>query len=240
MIMSPIESNLQHVKAEIAAAIAGLPGDRRKTVTLVAVSKAKHAEAIRAAFTAGQRIFGENYVQEGARKIAELADLKARGIEWHFIGPLQSNKAGLLAGHFDWMHSLDRLKIAEALSRIRVGAPLNVCLQVNVSGEPSKGGVPPEQAQSLARQVMMLPGIRLRGLMAVIENTPDELKQRTQFRAMHLLFEELNRSGIVMDGDAAYLASNEDVKEFYLGLAKEGKKSFRDTKFYKRRKRWLA
>jgi len=198
--MSRIESNLQHVRACIDAAIAGLPQERRKAVTLVAVSKAKSAADVREAFAAGQRAFGENYVQEAIAKIEATSDLRPRGLTWHFIGPLQSNKARQVAQHFDWMHAIDRLKIAQALSMHRAGLPpLNVCLQINVSGEASKSGVAPADALALARQIAGLPALTFRGLMAIIENTPDETAQRTQFRMMHKLFEMLIASGLAVD-----------------------------------------
>ena len=198
--MSPIESNLQHVRDGIDAAMAGLPRERRKPVTLVAVSKAKSVADIREAFAAGQRAFGENYVQEAVAKIEAMADLRRQGMTWHFIGPLQSNKARHVARHFDWMHAIDRLKIAQALSGFRLGLPpLNVCLQINVSGESGKSGVAPAEAPTLAKKIAELPALKLRGLMAIIENTPDETTQRTQFRMMHHLFEALNRSGLGID-----------------------------------------
>ncbi|MBL8522251.1 MAG: YggS family pyridoxal phosphate-dependent enzyme [Betaproteobacteria bacterium] len=198
--MSPIESNLQHVKGIINNAIAGRHGGKTAAVTLVAVSKTKPTAVIREAFAAGQRDFGENYVQEGVAKIAELADLRPSGLIWHYLGPLQSNKARQVAQHFDWMHGIDRLKIAEALGGHRSGmAPLNVCVQVNVSGETSKSGVPPMEALALARQVMRISGLKLRGLMAIIENSPDETTQRAQFRIMHRLFDELRSDGPEID-----------------------------------------
>ena len=198
--MSPIESNLQHVRAGIAATIAGLPDGRRKPVVLIAVSKSKTASQVREAFVAGQHDFGENYVKEAIAKVDLLASLRSKGLVWHFIGPLQSNKAKLVAQHFDWIHSVDRLKIAEALSSHRQGMPpLNVCLQVNVSGEPAKSGVTPAEALDLAAKIALLPGLTLRGLMAIIENTPDETTQRTQFRMMHQLFESMKLSGFEVD-----------------------------------------
>jgi PLP dependent protein len=197
--MSPIESNLQHVKGVIHDAIAGRHGEESTVLTLVAVSKTKPAAVIREAFAAGQRDFGENYVQEGVAKIAELADLQS-GLVWHYLGPLQSNKARQVAQHFDWMHGIDRLKIAQALGEHRGGmTPLNVCVQVNVSGEPSKSGVPPMDASALAREVAQIPGLKLRGLMAIIENSPDEATQRAQFRIMHRLFDELRSDGRAVD-----------------------------------------
>ena len=172
-------------------------------VSLVAVSKTKPSAMVREAFLAGQRLFGENYVQEGVAKIAELSDLRALGIEWHFIGPLQSNKAKLVAQHFDWVHGVDRLKIAEALAKNRAEmgnfAPLNVCVQVNVSGEISKGGVAPSEANILAKQITALPALKLRGLMTIIENTPDEATQRTQFGMMRTLQQQLSGDGILLD-----------------------------------------
>lgn len=198
--MSPIESNLQHVLAGIDAAIAGLPRERQRPVTLVAVSKSKPAEDIRDAFAAGQRAFGENYVQEAIAKIESMADLRSQGQLWHFIGPLQSNKAKLVARHFDWMHTVDRIKIAQALSQHRAGMPaLNVLLQVNISGESSKSGVAPAGVPALARQIVELPGLRFRGLMTIIENTPDTDAQRAQFRMMKALFDAVIKSGLQID-----------------------------------------
>ena len=194
--MSPIESNLQHVRACINAAIARLPREQQQPVTLVAVSKAKPVVELRGAFAAGQRAFGENYVQEAVAKIEEMSDLRTQGLLWHFIGPLQSNKAGQVARLFDWMHTIDRLKIAQSLSAHRHGLPpLNVCLQINVSGEASKSGVAPAEARALADQIAALPALKFRGLMAIIENTPDESAQRMQFRMMHQLFDEFIRGG---------------------------------------------
>ncbi len=213
--MSPIKANLQHIQHEIAHAAthaATLAAAQRTSniadspngaVTLVAVSKTKPASMVREAFAAGQRQFGENYVQEGVAKIAELidlADLRGEGIEWHFIGPLQSNKAKLVAQHFDWAHGVDRLKIAQALSRHRINmAPLNVCIQVNVSGEASKSGVAPDDVFSLATEIITLPGLKLRGLMTIIENTPDEATQNAQFSTMRSLQQQLISQGISLD-----------------------------------------
>ncbi|MEO8100958.1 MAG: YggS family pyridoxal phosphate-dependent enzyme [Betaproteobacteria bacterium] len=191
---------MQHVRAGIEAAIAGLPMERRRPVTLVAVSKAKSVADIRDAFAAGQREFGENYVQEALAKMEATADLRPQGMTWHFIGPLQSNKAKAVAQNFDWMHSIDRMKIAQALSGHRLGLPpLNICVQVNVSGESGKSGVAPAEAVTLARQIAVLPALRLRGLMTIIENTPEESAQRRQFRMMQQLFDTVNRSGLAID-----------------------------------------
>jgi len=167
--MSLIASNLQAVNARIQAALRSAFAAAGRDVMLVAVSKTWPPEAIREAHAAGQRAIGENYVQEALAKIAALVDLD---IEWHFIGPIQGNKARFIAQYFSWAHGVDRLKIAEALSRHRPAGrpPLNICIQVNVSGEASKGGVRPDEALNLARQVASLPHIRLRGLMTIIEH----------------------------------------------------------------------
>ena len=203
-IMCPIHSNLQHVRTRINAVIAALPTEQQAPVTLVAVSKAKSAGDVRKAFESGQRAFGENYVQEAIAKIEELGDLQSHGISWHFLGPLQSNKLKLIATHFDWVHGIDRLKIATSLSRQRSEHladrdALNVCVQVNVSGEASKGGVGPDDALALATQVSLLPALRLRGLMTIIADTPDEATQRAQFRKLRTLFESLCQHGLNVD-----------------------------------------
>ncbi len=165
---------------------------------LLAVSKTWPAAAVREACAAGQRAFGENYVQEGAEKAAELAGL---GLEWHFIGPLQSNKTRQVAEAFAWMHSVDRLKIAERLSAQRPAAfpPLQVCIQVNVSGEASKSGCAPDQAAALAGAVAGLPGLRLRGLMAIPEPTDDTRLQRRRFALLRELRDRLNAGGLGLD-----------------------------------------
>ncbi|PMS23145.1 YggS family pyridoxal phosphate-dependent enzyme [Trinickia dabaoshanensis] len=197
--MSPIEENLQAVHARIeraAHAAHRSPG----SVHLLAVSKTFPAADVRAAFDAGQRAFGENYVQESLSKIEALADLRAR-IEWHFIGPLQSNKTRPVAEQFDWVHSIDRLKIAQRLSEQRPDAlpPLNVCLQVNVSGEASKSGVQPSEALALARAIAELPKLRLRGLMSIPEPTGDSEAQREPHRILHALFDTLRAEGLALD-----------------------------------------
>lgn len=155
---------------------------------------------MRAAFEAGQRAFGENYVQEGLAKIASLADLRGE-IEWHFIGPLQSNKTKLVAEQFDWVHSIDRLKIAERLSAQRPeGAkPLNVCVQANVSGEASKSGVEPHDAAALAHAVAALPGLRLRGLMAIPEPADTLDAQRAPHARLRELMSALRADGLDLD-----------------------------------------
>lgn len=195
--MTSIAANLQAVRERIAAACAGA-GRGPDSVRLLAVSKTWPAAAVREAASAGQRAFGENYVQEGVDKAAALADL---GIEWHFIGPLQSNKTRPVAEIFDWMHSLDRLKLAERLSAQRPPdrPPLQVCLQVNVSGEASKGGCAPEEAPALARAVAALPGLRLRGLMAIPEPSDDAALLRARFAGLRGLRDRINAGGLALD-----------------------------------------
>ncbi|MCC4115425.1 YggS family pyridoxal phosphate-dependent enzyme [Aromatoleum toluclasticum] len=195
--MTTIAANLQAVRERVAnAAIAA--GRRPEEVVLLAVSKTWPAYCVADAADAGQRLFGENYVQEGVAKIAEL---KARALEWHFIGPLQSNKTRPVAAHFDWAHSVDRLKLAQRLSEQRDAemAPLNVCIQVNVSGEASKSGVAPEEVPELARQVAALPRLRLRGLMAIPEPEGGEPLLRSRFATLRRLRDELNAAGLALD-----------------------------------------
>lgn len=192
--MSLIASNLQGVYRACAAAIAERSTRYSEPVNIVAVSKTKPADDIAAAFGAGQRVFGENYVQEGCEKIQTLRARGLSGIEWHLIGPLQTNKAKPTALNFDWVQSVDRLKIAEALSRHRIeaGLPrLNVLLQVNVSRELTKSGVSVDAVLAMADDISSLPGLQLRGLMSIVENTPDENELRTQFRTLRALFDTL-------------------------------------------------
>jgi pyridoxal phosphate enzyme (YggS family) len=153
---------------------------------------------VREAFAAGQCAFGENYVQEGAEKAADLAGL---GLEWHFIGPLQSNKTRLVAENFAWMHSIGRLKVAERLAAQRPAslAPLQVCIQVNVSGEESKSGCAPEEAGTLAHAVAALPRLRLRGLMAIPEPTEDVALLRSRFALLRCLRDRMNADGLQLD-----------------------------------------
>lgn len=167
-------------------------------VRLLAVSKTWPADSVREAAAAGQCAFGENYVQEGAEKVDALAGL---GLEWHFIGPLQSNKTRLVANRFVWVHSIDRLKIAERLSAQRdAHLPLlDVCIQVNVSGEASKSGVAPGELPALARAVAGLPRLRLRGLMAIPEPTSDVALQRARFATLRQLRDQLNADGLALD-----------------------------------------
>lgn len=191
-----ISDSLQVTKTRITAACvaAGRPPE---AVRLLVVSKTFPAAAVREAFDAGARAFGENYVQEGLAKVDELADLRDR-IEWHLIGPLQSNKTRPVAETFDWVHSVDRLKIAERLSEQRPAGlpPLNICLQVNISGEASKSGLLPGDVAALAHRVAALPRLALRGLMAVPEPGPGALDQH---QAMAALFAALQADGLALD-----------------------------------------
>jgi hypothetical protein len=197
--MATINSSVQAVNGRIARACAEARRDVA-SVTLLAVSKQQSAEAVREAYGCGLRRFGENYVQEGLDKIAALTDLRAT-VEWHLIGPLQSNKTRVVAEAFDWVHSIDRLKIAERLSAQRPAhlPDLQVCLQVNVSGEASKSGVAPEDLLALATAVSKLPALRLRGLMSIPEPTDDPAEQRVPHRALRALFEDLRLSGLALD-----------------------------------------
>lgn len=195
--MTTIFANLQAVKRRINDACS-LAGRDPATVTLLAVSKTFPPALLRAAYAAGQRAFGESYVQEALPKQAALADLD---IEWHFIGPLQSNKTRHVAEHFSWVHSLDRLKIAERLAtqRPRELAPLNVCVEVNVSGEASKSGCAPDEAAALCRAVVALPRLRLRGLMTIPAPSANPDDARPQFARLRALYERLNQQGLMLD-----------------------------------------
>ncbi|WP_431274318.1 YggS family pyridoxal phosphate-dependent enzyme [Variovorax ureilyticus] len=197
--MTMIGDNLQHVRERIVKACAAVGRDPA-SVRLLAVSKTFAADVVREAHAAGQTAFGENYVQEGVAKIEALADLRG-GLEWHCIGPLQSNKTRVVATHFDWVHSVDRLKIAERLSEQRPAElpPLQVCLQVNVDAGANKSGVPPGEALALARAVAALPRLRLRGLMAIPEPAPDFESQRALFLAAARVFDAIRADGIAVD-----------------------------------------
>ena len=197
--MASIAGKLQQVSGRIASACAAAQRPVQ-SVTLLAVSKTFGAEAVREAHAAGQCAFGENYVQEALAKIAALADLRD-ALEWHLIGPLQSNKTREVAASFDWVHSIDRLKIAERLSAQRPAGlpPLQVCLQVNVSGESSKSGVAPAALPALANAVAALPQLRLRGLMSIPEPAEDVQAQRAPHQLLHGLFTALRRDGLALD-----------------------------------------
>jgi len=197
--MASIPQNILQVRARIAAASRAF---LRVTppVSLLAVSKTCPADAVREAHAAGQRDFGENYVQEALAKIEALADLRP-DIAWHLIGPLQSNKTREVAARFDWVHSVDRLKLAQRLSDQRPPdlPPLQVCLQVNISGEDSKSGVAPGETLALARAVAALPRLTLRGLMAIPEPAAEFEAQRAPHRALRELLEALNAKGLGLD-----------------------------------------
>lgn len=198
MIMSHYENAWQAVlqRIEVATRAAGrTPG----SVRLLAVSKTFPAEAVRAVYALGQRAFGENYVQECAAKRESLADLA--DVEWHLIGPLQSNKTALAATACAWVESVDRLKIAQRLSAQRPASmpPLSVCVQVNASGEASKSGVPADAAVALAEAVAALPRLALRGIMGIPEPTADAAVARAQFRVLRECFEACRAAGLAVD-----------------------------------------
>ncbi|MEO5771087.1 MAG: YggS family pyridoxal phosphate-dependent enzyme [Burkholderiaceae bacterium] len=197
--MASIEAKLQQVRQRIAAACA-LAQRPVQSVTLLAVGKTFGADAVREAAAAGQRAFGENHVQEALAKIDTLADLRT-GLEWHLIGPLQSNKTREVAAAFDWVHSIDRSKTAERLSAQRPAglAPLQVCLQVNLDGEASKSGVAPGELPALAHAVAGLPGLRLRGLMSIPAPREGLEAQREPHRRLRALFEALQAEGLALD-----------------------------------------
>ncbi|KQW35492.1 YggS family pyridoxal phosphate-dependent enzyme [Rhizobacter sp. Root404] len=194
--MAMIADNLQQVHERVAAACTQATRPVR-SVTLLVVSKTFDAGAVREAVAAGEHRFGENYVLEGVEKIAALADLRAQ-LEWHLIGPLQSNKTRIVAEQFDWVHSVDRLKIAQRLSEQRPAhlPPLQVCLQVNISGEPSKSGLRPDEVPDVARAVDVLPRLTLRGLMAIPEPATDLAAQRAPHRALRELLTRLRAGGL--------------------------------------------
>jgi len=187
--MSTIEKNIAKVGTRIREAAQAVDRDPAK-VGLLAVSKTQPASAIRGAFAAGARDFGENYLQEALDKQADLTDLP---LVWHFIGPIQSNKTKPIAEHFDWVHSVDRLKIAQRLSDQRPAElpPLNICLQVNVSGEASKSGCAPEELNHLAQAVAAMPRLHLRGLMCIPAPSDDPAEQRAAFARLRMLRDEL-------------------------------------------------
>ena len=195
--MTMISDNLQGVRARITAACTavGRPPD---AVNLLAVSKTFGPDAVAEAFAAGQRAFGENYIQEAVEKMAALRELP---IEWHCIGPVQSNKTRLVAENFQWIHTVDRLKIAQRLSDQRPAdmPPLQVCLQVNVDGGANKSGAPPHEVADLALAVATLPRLRLRGLMCIPEPAPDFIAARALFMRAKALFDALNAQNLGLD-----------------------------------------
>jgi pyridoxal phosphate enzyme (YggS family) len=195
--MTAIVSNLQAIRLAIAQSAQAAQRDPA-SIMLLAVSKTFPAAAVREAYAAGQQAFGENYVQEALDKIAALRDLP---LEWHFIGPIQSNKTRVIAENFAWVHGVDRLKIAQRLSEQRPPElpALNICLQVNVSGEESKSGVAPAEAAALARAVSQLPRLKLRGLMAIPAPADDESAQRAPFAQLRQLAQAITAQGIALD-----------------------------------------
>ncbi|MBB6289107.1 MULTISPECIES: YggS family pyridoxal phosphate-dependent enzyme [unclassified Pseudomonas] len=188
--MSTIADNIGQVSQRIRAAADAVQRDAH-SIHLLAVSKTKPAQALREAYAAGMRDFGENYLQEALGKQAELTDLP---LSWHFIGPIQSNKTRAIAEHFAWVHSVDRLKIAQRLSEQRPAdlPPLNICIQVNVSGEASKSGCTPADLPALANAISALPRLKLRGLMAIPEPTEDRAEQDAAFARVRDLQNSLN------------------------------------------------
>lgn len=196
--MSLYEKAWQAVAVRVAAAAQAASRDPA-SIRVLAVSKSVPGEAIRAAFSLGQRAFGENYVQEASTKMATLSDLAA--IEWHLIGPLQSNKAGLAAANFAWVQTVDRSRIAERLAAARGStlAPLNICIQVNISGQASKSGCAPEAALDLAQTVAGWPRLALRGFMGIAAETTDTARQRAQFHVLRAVFDRARASGLPVD-----------------------------------------
>jgi pyridoxal phosphate enzyme (YggS family) len=196
--MSPYEKAWQDVRSRIAAA-ARAAARHPAEIGLLAVSKGFPPETVRGAYALGQRAFGENYVQEGGAKIAALADLP--GIEWHLIGPLQGNKVRPAAASFAWVQTIDRLKLAERLAAAREPdlPSLNVCVQVNISGENTKSGCAPDAALTLAHAVARLPRLALRGFMGIAEETADTARQHAQFRILRGLFDAARAAGLALD-----------------------------------------
>ncbi len=193
----PLSPRLKAVIQRIDAAIVDFSREP-DSVTLLAVSKTRTADELRVLAEEGIHRYGENYLQEALEKMAELSDLT---LEWHFIGPIQSNKTRSIAEHFNWVHSVDRLKIAERLSEQRPAGmpPLDICLQVNISEETSKSGVHPHELPELARAVARLPRLQLRGLMAIPAPASSFEAQRRQFRNLRLALESLNTEGMSLD-----------------------------------------
>lgn len=201
-MMNISTQRLQDVQADIEKAVTKRDNqhivNQDGSVRLIAVSKTQTADTVREAYQAGQHAFGENYLQESLNKQPELWDL---AIEWHFIGPIQSNKTQPIAQHFSWVHGVDRLKIAQRLSDSRPAElpPLQICLQVNISGEASKSGVSPNELWDLVKVVSALPRLTLRGLMTIPEPTDNETLQRQQFTHMRALLKDLNKQGFALD-----------------------------------------
>ena len=232
--MTAIVSNLQAVHHAIMQA-AQIARREAAGIKLLAVSKTVPASAVREAYAAGQRDFGENYVQEALDKMAVLRDLQ---IVWHFIGPIQSNKTRLIAENFAWVHGVDRFKIAQRLSEQRPPTlpALNICLQVNVSGEESKSGVVPQEAERLAFELANLPRIKLRGLMAIPAPADDQSEQRKPFAQLRELAQKIMAQGIVLDTLSMGMshdfaaAIQEGATIIRVGTAIFGKRDYGDNK----------
>ena len=199
--MTVIAANMQAVRSRIARAEA-VAGRVPDSVALLAVSKTCSATAVRECYASGQRTFGENYLQEALDKKRELADLP---LEWHFIGPIQSNKTRPIAEHFDWVHGVEREKIAARLNDARPAGmlPLNVCIQVNVSGEASKAGIAPGEEVPLAAAIARMPRLKLRGLMAIPEPSTDTVLHRHRYALLRELKQNLEATGMSDDLEAA-------------------------------------
>ena len=206
--MQNIENNLNQTQGEIERA-ADRYQRQSSDICLLAVSKRKPIEDIREAYRCGQKNFGENYLQEAQQKIQELADLN---ICWHFIGAIQSNKTRVIAEHFDWVHCVDRLKIAKRLSEQRPDTlpPLNICIQVNVDLEESKAGIPLEEVPALSQQISQLPNIRLRGLMTIPARDSNIEAQREPFAKLRQAFEQMQSNGI--DCDTLSMGMSHDIE----------------------------
>lgn len=207
--MQNLKESLTAVRArmERACKASGRPSD---AVRLLAVSKSVGADSIRAAAAAGQSAFGESYLQEALDKRSALADLP---LEWHFIGPVQSNKTRDIAAHFEWVHGVDRLKIAQRLSDARdpAAGALQVCVQVNISGEPSKSGCEPAQAAELCAHVARLPGLRLRGLMAIPAPVHATGDAHAPFRELRALFDRIRAQGLPLDTISAGMTDDLEI-----------------------------
>jgi PLP dependent protein len=195
--MTTIRDNLHSVRERVARACAQAGRDVNE-VTVLAVSKTFGPEAIRQAVAAGQRAFGENYIQEAVEKMEMLAGLP---LEWHCIGPIQSNKTRLVATHFDWAHAVDRLKIAQRLSEQRPDGrpPLSVCIQVNIDGAATKAGVAPDEVPDLAHEVAQLPRVKLRGIMTIPEPAATFEQQKAAHARARALFDDLRQAGLALD-----------------------------------------
>ena len=211
--MTMIGNNLQRVHARIAAACAD-SGRAAADVQLLAVSKTFDADAVREAAAAGQTAFGENYIQEA---VAKIQALQGQGLVWHCIGPVQSNKSRLVAEHFDWVHTVDRLKLAERLSAQRPAhlPPLNICLQVNIDGGATKSGVAPADVAALAQAIVGLPGLRLRGLMTIPDIAPDFAAQCAVHTGARVLFDAVKAglsAGHAADFDTLSMGMSADLE----------------------------